>query len=127
MYYVFPPICLASLVVSIVVSFVTPPVDRDILTRFYRSVRPFGCWKPIANATAEQPLSKSESVSLTLLNVVLGMCAITALYLFPMYLVGHGYLRSVIWFVTAVAAIVILRYTWYQNLPAPAEEGDIDQ
>ena len=125
-YYVFPLICLASLVVSIVASLATPPVERDVLIRFYRSVRPFGCWKPIANLSAEQPPSRSESVSLTLLNVVLGMIAITGLYLFPMYLVGHWYVRSVIWFVLASASIVILRYTWYPFLPAAAEEGRVE-
>jgi len=121
-YYVFPLICLASLVVSIVASLATPPVERDVLIRFYRSVRPFGCWKPIANLSAEQSSSRSESVSLTLLNVVLGMIAITGLYLFPMYLVGHWYVRSAIWFILAGASIVILIYTWYPFLPAESEE-----
>lgn len=126
MYYVFPPICLASLFVSIVVSLLTPPVDSDILVSFYRSVRPFGCWKPIAAMTTQQSSTGSENASLTILNVVLGMCAITGLYLFPMYLVGHWYVRSAIWFITAVVVIVVLKYTWYQNLPAPVEEAEID-
>ena len=111
---------------SIVVSLATQPVERDILIRFYRSVRPFGYWKPITALSAKPSSSKSESVSLTIVNVVLGMWAITGLYLFPMYLVGHWYVRSVIWFVVALTAIVILRYTWYRYLPPPAEEDEID-
>jgi Na+/proline symporter len=47
-YYVFPAICLASLAVSIIASLVTQPVDRNILIGFYKSVRPFGLWKPVA-------------------------------------------------------------------------------
>lgn len=124
-YYVFPSICLASLVASIVISLVTPAVDRDILVRFYQSVRPFGYWKPIAILSRVQSTSRSESMSLTFLNVVLGMIAITGLYLFPMYLVGHWYVRSVLWFIIAAIAIVILRYTWYRNLPSPNEDGVI--
>lgn len=128
-YYVFPSICLASLVASIVVSLATPPVERDILTRFYQSIRPFGSWKPIAALSPEESSSrsKSESLSLTLVNVVLGMIAITGLYLFPMYLVGHWYVRSAVWFITALAAIIILKFTWYRYLPAPAEEGDVEE
>lgn len=125
-YHVFPLICLASLVVSIVTSLATPAVERDVLIRFYRSVRPFGCWKPIANLSAERSSSRSESVSLTFLNVVLGMIAITGLYLFPMYLVGHWYVRSAMWFVLAGASIVILRYTWYPFLPALSEDGRVE-
>jgi len=126
-YYVFPLICLASLVVSIVVSLATPPVERNILISFYRSVRPFGCWKPVAALSLEPSAPSTEKVSLTLVNVALGMIAITGLYLFPMYLVGHWYVRSVIWLATALAAIVILRYTWYEYLPAPAENNEVDQ
>ncbi len=119
-YYVFPSICVASLLASIVVSLVTGPVDQDILVNFYKSVRPFGLWKPVrevSKLSPEELAGKSESVSLTIVNVVLAMLAICGLYLFPMYLVGHWYLNSIIWLGLALAAIVFLRYTWYDNLP----------
>jgi Na+/proline symporter len=126
-YYVFPLICTASLLASIAVSLATQPVDRDVLVSFYRSVRPFGAWKPIrkeSKVSAGELSRKSESVSLTILNIILAMLAITGLYLFPMYLVGHWYLNSIIWLGLSLAAIVALRYTWYNNLPEPAEEAD---
>jgi len=127
-YYVFPLICVASLLVSIAVSLATQPVDRDILIRFYTSVRPFGLWKPIrqqARLSAEELAVKSESVSMTILNVVLAMLAITGLYLFPMYLVGHWYVKSMIWLGLAIAAVVALRYTWYRYLPEPGPEAGL--
>ena len=127
-YYVFPLICVASLLASITVSLATQPVDRDILVSFYRSVRPFGAWKPIreeSKLSAEELVGKSESVSLTIANIILAMLAISGLYLFPMYLVGHRYLNSIIWLGLALAAIVALRYTWYNNLPEPAEEAGL--
>jgi len=125
-YYVFPLICVASLLASIAVSLATQPVDRDILVRFYRSVRPFGLWKPVrkeARLSAEELSSKSENVLLTILNVVLAMLAITGLYLFPMYLVGHWYAASMFWLGLAIAAVVALRYTWYKHLPEPGPEA----
>ncbi len=120
-YYVFPAICLASLLVSIVASLATRPVERDILISFYRSVRPFGLWKPVAalDEHRESSIEKQESVSRTILNVVLAMLAITGLYLFPMYLVGHWYTHSMLWLSLAVASIVALKYTWYKFLPEP--------
>lgn len=119
-YYMFPLICAVSLCTSIVVSLATSPVERAILIDFYRTVRPFGLWKPIKNEcglSAEELSSKSENVSLAIVNVIVTMIAISGLYLFPMYLVGHWYFASAVWFGLAVAAIVTLKYTWYQYLP----------
>ena len=120
-YYVFPSICAASLLVSIAASLATRPVADDVLAGFYKSVRPFGLWSPVrkrANLPLNKPASKSENVSLTIINVVLGMVAICGLYLSPMYLVGHWYARSLIWLGAALAAIAALAFTWYPNLPA---------
>jgi Na+/proline symporter len=119
-YYVFPLICVVSLIACIIVSLATQSTDQETLVRFYKSVQPFGLWKPISEM-AELPekdsLSKTESVHRTILNVVLAMIAVAGLYLFPMYLVGHWYLYSLIWFALAIAAIITLKYTWYDYLP----------
>jgi len=119
-YVVFPTICTASLLTSIVISLVTKPVAPQILTQFYESVRPFGFWRPIreaADLSADQLTTKSESLRVTILNIILGMVAIAGLYLFPMYLVGHWYAKSGLWLALASAAIVTLRFTWYDSLP----------
>jgi hypothetical protein len=129
MYYVFPLICVASLSASVAASLATKPTDGDILVRFYKSVRPFGLWKPVAvraGLSKQESSSMSENVPLTVLNVVLGMLAITGIYLFPMYLVGHWYVNATIWLVLAVAAMFALRYTWYRFLPSPGGHEDLD-
>ena len=122
-YVVFPTICIASLVVSIVASLLTKPVAPEILTQFYESVRPFGFCRPIreaADLSMDQQAEKSESLRVTALNTILGMVAIAGLYLFPMYLVGHWYAKSALWLGLATAAIIALRFTWYNSLPEPA-------
>ncbi len=129
-YYIFPSICGASLLVAIVASLASRPVDSEVLIHFYKSVRPFGLWGPIrgqADLSVQERSLKSESVSLTLLNVLVGMAAICGLYLFPMYLVGHWYSSSLLWFAIAASAIITLRYTWYPNLPAPDESERRDR
>ncbi len=125
-YYVFPLICAVSLLACIIVSLATQSTDQDILISFYKTVRPFGLWKPIseiAKLSEEDSSQKTENVWRTILNVVLAMLAITGLYLFPMYLVGHWYLYSLIWLALAVVAIITLKYTWYDYLP---ESGNKD-
>ena len=125
-YVVFPTICTASLVMSIVISLVTKPVAPETLAKFYESIRPFGFWRPVreaANLSTNQPTPRSESLGTTALNTVLGMVAIAGLYLFPMYLVGHWYAKSALWLALATTAIIILRFTWYSSLPQ-SQQGE---
>ncbi|MHC4123162.1 MAG: sodium:solute symporter family transporter [Planctomycetota bacterium] len=120
LYYIFPLIAIISFLACIGGSLMTSSVNEHVLISFYHSVRPFGFWKPIRLAsglTAKQLADKTESLWLTVLNVSLGMAAISGLYLFPMYLVGHWYKYSAICFAMAIVAILALSYTWYPNLP----------
>ena len=43
--------------------------------------------------------------------------AIACLYLAPMYLVGHWHGYALICLGFAAAAVVALKFTWYDNLP----------
>ncbi|MDP2984815.1 MAG: hypothetical protein Q8O92_15960 [Candidatus Latescibacter sp.] len=125
MYVIFPPIVIASLAACIIGSLVTPPVDSEIIVAFYRTVRPFGAWKPIRNIAGllpEEANKRSESAALTVFNVLVGMAAITGYYLFPMYLVGHWHRYAFICLAVAVTATIILSVTWYRNLPREEEK-----
>ncbi len=119
-YVVFPLIVTVSVFLSIWGSLLTPPVENEVLVSFYRSVRPFGFWRPIRETvrlSVEEEESRAESTRLTVLNVFLGMVAIASLYLSPMYLVGHWYRASVLCLGVGVAAAIVLKFTWYRNLP----------
>jgi Na+/proline symporter len=121
-FVVFPLIVTASLLLSILGSLFTPPVDKNVLVSFYRSVRPFGLWRPIRETARIPPEEKTppgEKIGLTGVNVLLGMAAIASLYLFPMYLVGHGYRSSLFCLGIGLTAVFFLRFTWYRHLPSP--------
>jgi SSS family solute:Na+ symporter len=122
-YIVFPLIVLASLLLSILGSLFTRPVEQEVLLSFYRSVRPFGFWGPVRDASllsAKERALTFENAWMSVLNVLLGMTAIASLYLFPMYLVGHRYVTSIICLCVGLTAMFSLMFTWYRNLP-PAE------
>jgi SSS family solute:Na+ symporter len=117
MYVVFPPIVMASLLVSVSTALATPPVDEPVLVSFYETVRPFGFWRPVRNRsrlTAEALANPTERAWRAVLNTILGMVAITGIYLFPMYLVGHWYAKAFIWLSAAILAAGILAFTWYR-------------
>ena len=130
MYVVFPLICLSSLVLCIIVSFKSKAVDEKVLIDFYITIRPFGLWKRIQNKSglsAGQLADKRESAGITILNIFFGMMAITGLYLSPMFLVGHWYVQSLIWFVVVLIAVTILKFTWYENLPDANEIRNLEK
>lgn len=127
-YYVFPLICTVSLLASIVVSLATKSTDPDILMSFYKSVRPFGLWKPIAEKVelpAKELSSECESLQRTILNIVLAMVAITGMYLSPMYLVGHWYFYSGVCLILSIIATIALKYTWYKFLPESGGNAEL--
>lgn len=124
LYVSFPIICVGSLVGSVTVTLLTRPVERPTLVRFYRNVRPFGAWGPVrrqANLLPQAQRDPAESPRRALLNVAVAMLAVTGLYLGPMYLIGHWYVRAGAWLGVAAAAISVLAITWYRHLPAADE------
>jgi SSS family solute:Na+ symporter len=119
-YYGFPLIVLASLAMSVLGALATQPVETQVLVSFYRTVRPFGFWKPVqekAGLSLQDLSKKSESALRAFINILLGMVAITGIYLFPMYLVGHWYAQAAIWLSLGLAAAITLKFTWYTQLP----------
>ncbi len=120
MFVVFPPIVMVSLLASVITALATPPVDEPVLVSFYETVRPFGFWRPVQNRsrlTADALADPKERAWRAVLNTVLGMVAITGIYLFPMYLVGHWYTKAFIWLGAALLAAGFLAFTWYRYLP----------
>ncbi len=126
LYWLFLIICLGSLLPSVLVSLLTKPTDSRTLAQFYRTVRPFGFWKPVRQVPGGQdPPVQAEPIGRAILNTVLGIIALTGLYLGPMYLVGHWYAPASLCAAAAAGAVFILYFTWYRKLErSPVEEPE---
>ena len=125
----FPPIVGGSLLVAVVVTLLTRPVSMHVLTSFYRTVRPFGAWGAVrarADLTAAEAAAPSESIPFAVLNTGLGIVAISGMYLFPMYLVGHWHVTALLCFGAAALAAATLYVTWYRRLPPAAPDPPRD-
>lgn len=126
-YVTFPLIVGGSLIGCVVVSLATAPTHRDVLESFYAEIRPFGAWGPVKKNVPPPPPRKrdvSYSVKRAVFNTAVAIAGITGLYLAPMFLVGHWYLRASVWGAIAATAIVVLYFTWYRYLPPPRTEDD---
>ncbi|PWT71469.1 MAG: sodium:solute symporter [Bacteroidetes bacterium] len=116
--YYWPWIFLLSLAGSIMGSYAAPPTEMATLKSFYKTVRPWGFWKPIdAMIKAEDPQFESnKNFGINTFNIVLGMIGQLCLTILPMYIVLWLKLPLLITVILLLAIILILKKTWWNKL-----------
>lgn len=114
----FPFIFFGSALVSIIASLLTKPTDEKVLKEFYKSVRPWGFWKPIREKVlAEDPeFTTGNNLLLTAISLAVGIIWQVSIAAIPVYAV----LKMWKWFAVAVTVFVlcsaVLKFTWYDRL-----------
>ncbi|TPE43459.1 sodium:solute symporter family protein [Pontibacter mangrovi] len=120
--YYFPLLLIISLAGSIIGTYMAPPTDEETLKHFYRTVRPWGFWKPVdALVKAEDPdFRENRDFWLNMFNVVVGVVGQMCLTLAPLYLVLGMHSELLVVLVILLLAGLVLKKTWWDRLP---EEG----
>lgn len=115
---VFPAILAVSTFFSIVVSLLTNPEDEVVLKDFYRTVRPWGFWKPICEKVmAEDPAFKPNAAfKRDMVNVVVGIIWQITFVLIAVYLVIREFRPMLVSAAALVATSVFLKKNWYDKL-----------
>ena len=115
----FPVLAGVNLVASVAATLLTQPTDRQTLKRFYTIVQPGGWWGPVArDVAAEDPRFRREPFARDLVNTLIGIPWIAALYLFPIFLMLRQW-ATMGWCVGVAGMLsVVLFFTWYKHLPA---------
>ncbi|MGC4034539.1 MAG: Na+:solute symporter [Chitinophagaceae bacterium] len=116
--YAWPLLFLISIAGCIVGTFTAPPTDNDTLKTFYKTVRPWGFWKPIQEQVIiEDPsFMPNKRFRLDMFNVALGIIAQCCLTILPMYIVLWLKLPLLIVIIILVIIILILKKTWWEKL-----------
>jgi len=116
--YVWPLLFLISIVGCLVGTYTAPATDPDVLKTFYRTVRPWGFWKPVhEQMIKEQPdFQPNKRFRLDMFNVVLGIIAQCCLTILPMYVVMWLKLPLLITILILALIVVILKRTWWDKL-----------
>ena len=116
--YYWPILFVLSLAGSIVGSYAAPPTEEAVLLSFYRTVRPWGFWKPIhEKAVREDPaFAGNRNFRTDIFNISLGMIGQLCLTILPMYIVL--WLKGPLFITVALLVIIclILKKTWWDRL-----------
>ncbi len=116
--YYFPVLFLLSVAGSLIGTFTAPPTDAEVLKKFYRTVRPWGFWKPVHEMVVkEEPgFEPNRRFKLDMFNVVLGIIAQLCMTVLPMYVVLSMHLPLLITVLLLTLIILILKKTWWDKL-----------
>jgi hypothetical protein len=116
--YYWPLLFVLSLAGSVLGTYAAPATDMDILKSFYKTVRPWGWWKPVhAAVVAEDPgFEGNRRFKLDMFNVVLGIIAQCCLTILPMYVVLWLKLPLLVTVGVLGVVVLVLRRTWWDKL-----------
>jgi len=116
--YYWPILFFLSLAGSVIGSYATPPTDEATLESFYRTVRPWGFWKPVHERVlrADPSFRGNKNFRVNMFNVALGIIGQLCLTILPMYIVLWLKLPLLITSVILFVIIMILKRTWWNRL-----------
>jgi len=114
----WPVLFFLSLIGSVVGSYATPPTDAETLKSFYKTVRPWGFWKPVHEKVLKEDPAfvGNKNFRLNAFNIALGMIGQMCLTILPMYVVLWLKLPLLITAGILLIIIVILKRTWWDRL-----------
>ncbi|MBN1855290.1 MAG: hypothetical protein JW829_21345 [Pirellulales bacterium] len=116
--YAFPAIFVLSILGCFAGTFTSKPESADILKEFYRTVRPWGFWKPIRNMVIQDDpaFQPNRRLVLDIWNVCVGILWQLALTALPIYIVIHQWGWVAGTFGLLVLTTLILKFSWYDRL-----------
>ncbi|MEM7658321.1 MAG: sodium:solute symporter family protein [Bacteroidota bacterium] len=114
----FPFTLFFSLLGCLLGTFLTRPDETEVLKRFYKSVRPWGFWKPIhEQVVAEDPSFVNNSrFGWDMMNVAIGIIWQTSFIVAAVYMVVQEYSYMLIGLGVLALTTLILKRTWYDRL-----------
>ncbi len=117
--YYFPWILIISLAGALAGTFLSKPTDEETLKTFYKTVNPWGFWKPVRmKVMSEDPdFRPNRNFKRDMFNVAIGTIAQTGLTALPIYIVLQK--GTPIWISLSVVIVCgfILKKTWWDRLP----------
>ena len=116
--YFFPIIFICSILGCLFGSLLTPPDDMEKLKSFYKSVKPWGFWKPVYEEIkkTDKDFTKNKNFGRDMFNVFVGIIWQMSLVVWPMYLLIKKWDGFMISIAVVIITTLLLKKFWYDNL-----------
>lgn len=116
--YWWPLLFVLSLAGCIIGTYAAAPTEMAVLKSFYKTVRPWGFWKPVhAMVLQDDPaFVANKGFKLDMFNVVIGIIAQLCLTILPMYFILQMRTPLAITVAILLVIILILKKTWWNKL-----------
>jgi len=116
--YWWPLLFLLSLMGCVAGTYAAAPTDEMTLKSFYKTVRPWGFWKPVHELVLKDDpgFQANGRFKLDMFNVVLGIVAQLCLTILPMYFILSMHIPFFITITMLIVIGVILKCTWWNKL-----------
>ena len=116
--YFFPIIFICSILGCLFGSLLTPPDDIEKLKSFYKSVKPWGFWKPVFDEIkkTDKNFTKNKNFGRDMFNVFVGIIWQMSLVVWPMYLLIKKWDGFMISIAVVIITTFLLKKFWYDNL-----------
>ncbi|PZR27141.1 MAG: sodium:solute symporter [Citrobacter freundii] len=116
--YYWPLLFVISLAGCFAGTYAAPATDIQLLKNFYKTVRPWGFWKPVHEQVMKDDpqFRPNKRFGLDMFNVVLGIIGQCCLTVLPMFIVLWLKLPLLITVVILAVIITLLKRTWWDKL-----------
>jgi Na+/proline symporter len=114
----FPIILLISAIGSVLGTLLTPAEDDETLKKFYKTVRPWGFWKPIHKKVVldDPSFEGNKDFKRDMFNIVIGVTWQISLMVFPVFLVLREWTPFLVSTGIMIVTSVILKFNWWDKL-----------
>ena len=118
MLYFFPIFFVIQLIACVAGSYAAPPTNTETLVNFYKTVRPWGFWKPIRDiAQQEDPtIERNKNFGINMTNVAMGIAGQILLTLLPMYFILSKWMGFGIVLALLAVIFIVMKKTWWNRL-----------
>lgn len=116
--YWWPVLFVLSIAGCLIGTYTAPPTETETLKKFYKTVRPWGFWKPVHELVMKDDpaFQPNKRFKLDMFNVVLGIIAQLCMTLLPMYIVLSMHLPLLVTIAILTVIVIILKRTWWDKL-----------
>jgi len=116
--YYFPLTFAVSILGCLIGTYASVPTDEKVLKNFYKTVRPWGFWKPIHDKVMIETPSfiENRNFKRDMVNVVVGIVWQVCLTVIPVYIIIREQLPLLTSIGILLVTTLILKRNWYDKL-----------